>query len=167
MTEYEETVLKKIVKGYLIECIYTRLNRLAGQYGISNAEISKRIGWDPAGFNQKYNRNSDIRITTFIKIYVAMRDLVKEETAQYGYFEIDAEDIKIGEVITDQELEVGVLLNHISEVAEGKTEFLSSPSLIESYKSMRSFVLEGQKNKRFTQKETEVYVNYYRQSVAT
>ena len=52
MTEYEETVLKKIVKGYLIECIYTRLNRLAGEYGISNAEISKRIGWDPAGFNQ-------------------------------------------------------------------------------------------------------------------
>ena len=60
-----------------------------------------------------------------------------------------------------------MLLNHISEVAEGKTEFLSSPSLIESYKSMRSFVLVGQKNKRFTQKETEVYVNYYRQSAAT
>ena len=96
-----------------------------------------------------------------------MRDLVKEETAQYGYFEIDSEDIKIGEVITDEGLEVGVLLNHISEVAEGKTEFLNRPSLTECYKSMKSFVLVGQKNKRFTQKETEVYVNYYRQSAAT
>lgn len=162
MTEFEEISLKKIIKDYLIDSIYYRLNSLAGRYGISNAEISKRIGWDPAGFNQKYNRSNDLRITTFIKIYVAIIDLVSEKEAEYGYYDLELGNISLNELITQKELDVGSLFNHISAVAEGRAEFLDKPVLVETYVSMKSFVLVGRKNKKFSDREIGVYIDYYK-----
>ncbi len=162
MTEFEEIALKKIVKDYLIENIYYRINLLIGKYGISNAEISKRIGWDPAGYNQKYNRSNDLRMTTFIKIYVAIQEIIAEKEEEYGYEELELSKIDLNDLITQDEFDLGRLFNHISAAAEGKTEFLSSVSLVHTYLSLKSFVLLGRKNKKFSEREIDVYISFYK-----
>ncbi|MEA5002111.1 MAG: hypothetical protein VB081_01225 [Christensenella sp.] len=162
MTEFEEIALKKIVKDYLIENIYYRINLLIGKYGISNAEISKRIGWDPAGYNQKYNRSNDLRMTTFIKIYVAIQEIIAEKEAEYGYEELELSKIDLNDLITQDEFALGRLFNHISAAAEGKMEFLSNVSLTHTYLSLKSFVLLGRKNKKFSEREIDVYISFYK-----
>ncbi len=162
MTEFEELALKKITKDYLIDCVYTRLNVIAGRYGISNAEISKHIGWDPAGFNQKYSRSNDLRITTFIKIYVALIDLVAEKEAEMGLEDLETSEIKLDELITQKELDAATLFNHISAAAEGKSEFLNKKNYRQTYKMMKPFVFVGKKSKKFSDKEIDVYISYYK-----
>ena len=162
VTEFEELALKKITKDYLVDCIYANLNVTAGKYGISNTEISKRIGWDPAGFNQKYSRSNDIRITTFIKIFVALTDLVQEKEAEIGLDILGISKIKLDELITQHEIYVGALFNHISAVAEGRTVFLDTTKLIKTYKQMKPFVLVGRKSKKYSEREIGVYINYYK-----
>lgn len=165
MTEFEELALKKITKDYLINCIYEKINSVSGRYGISNAEISKHIGWDPAGFNQKYNRSNDLRITTFIKIFVALRDLITERELEIGLQQMQCEQIRLEEFITDHALDVGMLFNHISSAAEGRTNFLAEKYLAEIFVRMRPFVLSGSKSKRFNEREIEVYILYYRLAI--
>ncbi len=164
MTEFEELALKKITKDYLIDCVYTRLNVIAGRYGISNAEISKHIGWDPAGFNQKYSRSNDLRITTFIKIYVALVDLIAEKEAELGLDGLESSQIRLDELITQQELDVGALFNHISAAAEGKSEFLNRDNYTSTYKLMKPFVFVGKRSKKFSDRETDVYIRYYKKA---
>lgn len=166
MTEFEELALKKITKDYLIDCVYTRLNVLAGRYGISNAEISKRIGWDPAGFNQKYNRSNDLRITTFIKIYVALADLIEEKEAELGLDSLVFTKIKLDELITQKELDVGALFNHISAAAEGNAAFLDKEVFSSTYKLMKPFVFVGKRNNKYNDREVGVYVNYYKMAAS-
>ncbi len=162
VTEFEELALKKITKDYLIDCVYTRLNVISGRYGISNAEISKHIGWDPAGFNQKYSRSNDLRITTFIKIYVALVDLIAEKEAEMGLDGLDASVIRLDELITQKELDTAALFNHISAAAEGKSEFLNMNKHKNTYKMMKPFVFVGKKSKKFSDKEIAVYISYYK-----
>ncbi len=162
MTEFEELALKKITKDYLVDCIYNRLNVITGKYGISNAEISKRIGWDPAGFNQKYNRSNDLRITTFIKIYVALLDLVAEKEAELGLDDIESMNVRLDDLITQHELDIGVLFNHISAAAEGNATFLDKAHYVTTYKGMKPFVLVSRRNKRFNDREIAVYIQYYK-----
>lgn len=162
MTEFEELALKKITKDYLINCIYSNLNITAGKYGLSNTEISKRIGWDPAGFNQKYSRSNDIRITTFIKIFVALTDLVQEKEAEAGLDILGDSVIKLDDLITGHEICAGALFNHISAVAEGKTTFLDTEELMETYRQMKPFVLVGRKSKKYSEREIGVYIDYYK-----
>lgn len=162
MTEFEELALKKMTKDYLVDCIYSKVNALAGHYGISNADISKRVGWDPAGFNQKYNRSNDLRITTFIKIYVALVDLISEREAEMEMGDLGLSKIGIDELITKDEIELGMLFNHISAAAEGNADFLNSAPLQETFSKMKAFVLLGKRNQRFSDRETGVYVQYYK-----
>jgi len=166
VTEFEELALKKITKDYLVDCVYARINMLAGRYDISNAEISKRIGWDPAGFNQKYNRSNDLRITTFIKIYVALKDLIAEKEAELGLDNIASTNIKLDDFITQNELNVGALFNHISAAAEGRVEFLNDEVFAKTYQLMKPFVCVGKKNNKYSDREFEVYVNYYKKVAA-
>ncbi|MEG2623741.1 MAG: hypothetical protein RSC06_12660, partial [Clostridia bacterium] len=154
--------LKKIKKDYLVDCIYGRINTLAGRYGISNADISKRIGWDSAGFNQKYNRSNDLRITTFVKIYVALTDLIGSKEREMGLEGFGMSEIRLNELITPDEIAVGALFNHISEAAEGEVDFLSKPAHVGIYKKMKPFVLASKRNKRFSDREIGVYIGYYR-----
>ncbi len=163
MTEFDELALKKITRDYLIECIYSRLNVIAGQYGISNAEISKHIGWDPAGFNQKYSRSNDLRITTFIKIYVALTDLVKQKEAEIGLEMVST--IQIEDLITQDAIDVGSLFNHISASVEGREEFLSTDSHKRTYSQIKPFILLGRKSKKFSEREIGVYIDYYKRLV--
>ena len=162
MTEFEELALKKITKDYLIDSVYLRLNTLLGRYGISNSEISREIGWDPAGFNQKYNRSNDLRITTFIKIYVALMEIIaaREEELELGG--MDLVSIRLDELISQEELETGALFNHISAAAEGKSEFLNAEKYRVPYRRMKPFVFVGKKNKKFSDREVDVYVAYYK-----
>lgn len=162
MTEFEELALKKITKDYLIDCVYTRLNVISGRYGISNAEISKHIGWDPAGFNQKYSRSNDLRITTFIKIYVALVDLIAEREAEIGLEGLDTFQIRLDELITQKELDAAALFNHISATAEGRTSFLNKENYSHTYKMMKPFVFVSKKSKKFSDREIDVYISYYK-----
>lgn len=163
MTEFEEIALKKIIKDYLIDSVYHKINLLIGEYGISNAEISKHIGWDPAGYNQKYNRSNDLRITTFIKIYAAIMEIVSAREKEYGYEALKLSEIKLTDLITEEEIKIGYLFNHISAVAEGKMDFLSNKSLVGTYAALRLFVMKGRKNKKFNEREIEVYIKFYKQ----
>lgn len=160
MTEFEELALKKITKDYLVDCVYTKINTIANQYGISNAEISKRIGWDPASFNQKYHRSNDLRISTFIKIYMALNELILQKEADCG-LTIEQSYVSLNELITQNELNVGALFLHISAAAEGQTQFLQDKFFIEVYKSMKPFILVSKKNDKFSEREVEVYIKYY------
>ena len=160
MTEFEELALKKITKDYLVDCIYTKINTVANKYGISNSEISKRIGWDPASFNQKYHRCNDLRISTFIKVYMALNELIYQKEAELG-FEIDKSSISLDELITKHELDVGALFLHISAAAEGTAPFLADKFYMDTYKSIRPFILVSKKNDKFSEKEVEVYIKYF------
>jgi len=162
VTEFEELALKKITKDYLVDCVYNRLNVISGRYGISNAEISKKIGWDPAGFNQKYNRSNDLRISTFIKIYVALADLIAEKEVEMGLDGIDTTKIRLDDLITQKELDVGALFNHISAAAEGSAEFLNEGRFAETFKQMKPFVCVGKKNNKYNDREIAVYIYYYK-----
>lgn len=164
MTEFEELALKKITKDYLIDCIYSKINSIAGRYDISNAEISRWIGWDPAGFNQKYNRSNDLRITTFIKIFVAISELIAAKEMEIGLSRQEMTTIRLDEFITEKELDVGALFNHISAVVDGKAVFLSEKKYIEAFREMRVFVLVGRKNNRYSSREFDVYNSYYNSS---
>ncbi len=162
MTEYEEIALKKIIKDCLVDKVYYQINLIFGKYGISNAEISTHIGWDPAGFRQKYNRSNDLRLTTFVKIYAAILEIIEQREEEFGFDDNKQSEVEITELITKNELELAHLFNHISAVAEGKTEFLNRPRLVETFRSLRQFVLLGKKNKKLTEREVEVYINYYK-----
>jgi hypothetical protein len=162
LTEFEELALKKIAKEYLVDCVYGRINVIAGKYDISNADISKHIGWDPAGFNQKFNRSNDVRITTFIKIYVTLMELISEKEKDLDIEGIGLSEISLDELITPNEVAVGALFNHISASVEGNAEFLSVSSCADIYKKMKPFVLVSKHNKRFSDKEIAVYIHYYK-----
>ena len=66
LTEFEEITLKKIIKNKMVEDFYVNLNVLLGSSGIRNKELSSKIGWDAAGYNQKLNRRSDLKLSTLI-----------------------------------------------------------------------------------------------------
>lgn len=163
VTEFEELALKKITKDYLVDCIYGHINTISGRYGISNAEISKRIGWDPAVYNQKYNRSNDLRISTFIKIYIAIAETIQERACEFGFEDVTPENIQIGDLITDAELMTGSLFNHISAAAEGKTVFLSERKYQAAYIRMKPFVMASSKHKKFSEREVLVYVSYLKE----
>lgn len=167
MTEFEELALKKITKDYLIDCIFNELNVVTGRYGISNAEISKTIGWDPSGFNQKNNRNVDLRITTFIKIFVAIKQIIAAQENEWGLDDFGSTPIGLTDLITQHEIDIGGLLLHISAAAEGKCEFLKGTEFIKTYLNMKPFVLVGKKNNKFSEREVDVYVKYYKLAVTT
>lgn len=162
MTEFEEITFKKIIKDYLIDKVYYQINLICGRFGISNAEISKKIGWDPAVYNQKYNRSNDLRITTFMKIYVAIDEIIEEKENECHIYGLERDKVSLDELITEDSLQVCRLFNHISAAAEGQVEFLNSPQLKQIYSSLKTFVTLGKKSKKFSQKEIEAYIRYYR-----
>lgn len=166
MTEFEELALKKITKDYLIDSIFNQLNAVTGKYGISNAEISKTIGWDPSGFNQKNSRNVDLRITTFIKIFVAIKQIIAFREAEFGLEDFCSSNISLEDLITQQELEIGALLLHISTAAEGKCDFLIGTEFVQTYLNMKPFVLVGRKNNKYSEREVNVYIKYYKMVVS-
>jgi len=162
MTEFEELALKKITKDFLIDSVYTRLNMFLGKYNITNSEISREIGWDPAGFNQKYNRSNDLRITTFVKIFAALTKLISEKEAELGIDDLGLAQIRLDELIGKDEIEIGSLFNHISAAAEGKVQFLCEERYAATYRHMKPFVLLSKNNKKFNDREINVYIHYYR-----
>lgn len=161
MLEFDEIALKKIVKEYLIDHVYLRINLVAGRWGISNAEISKQIGWDPAGYNQKYSRSNDLRITTFIKIYTAIQEIIEKKEEGFSNDILGLERIGLEDFITDEEIEIGHLFNHISSAVEGREEFLGKSKYVKVFCQMRAFVLQGFRNKKFNEREVAVYARYY------
>ena len=164
MTEFEELTLKKITQDYMIDCIYGQIKGLSGKYGISNAEISKYIGWDPSSFNQKCNRSNDLRMTTFIKIYVALADLITAKEKEMGLDQLGCSDIRLTDLITGREIMIGMLLNHIGAAAEDREAFLHRKEYADIFRSMRPFVLVWKRNKRFSDEESDVYIRYYQLS---
>lgn len=164
MTEFEELALKRITQDFMIDCIYGQIKGLTGKYGISNAEISKNIGWDSSGFNQKANRFNDLRITTFIKIYVALIELIAIKEKEMDLDRLGGSDIKLTDLITERETKIGMLFNHISATAEGRAVFLDQKEYVDVFRSMRPFVLVGKRSKRFSDKESDVYIRYYQAS---
>lgn len=162
LTEFEELALKKIVKDYLIDSIYMKINIVSGQYGISNAEISKYIGWDPAGYNQKYNRSNDLRITTFVKIYVAIQDLIKMKESEMGIPSEIQTNIQLSDLITENELLAAELFNHISAAIEGREPFLTQERHRQMYVKMKPFVLVNRKSRRFKDREIDVFIKYFK-----
>jgi len=161
MTEFEEITFKKIIKAKLVNQVYGNINLLAAKYGISNSEISKKIGWDPAGFNQKYNRSNDLRISTFINIYVAISDIIAEKEEEFGLQEEELANIDMAALLGKDEFRLGQLFCHISAVAEGKSDFLSDGRLIKTYRTLKPFVISGKRSKKFTDKEIDVYIRKY------
>jgi hypothetical protein len=163
MNEFEEITIKKFIKYFLLDSIYNQMNFVCGKFGISNSEISEKIGWDPAVYDlydQEYRKSNDLKIITFIKICVAIEEIIKERKLDHS----DAEQRKVhfDELITQKEIDLCRLHNCVSAVAGGRDNTDLDGNLAQVFLSMKPFVLTGKKEKKFTDKETDVYVTYYK-----
>ncbi len=161
MTEFEEITFKKIIKGKMIGQIYVNLNVILGNNSITNAEISTKIGWDPAGYNQKLNRLSDLRISTFLNICAALMELStshrEEQVSDYEKYE----ELDFTQLITFEEYKLALLFLHISDVADGKANFLDKPSLVKTFKSLKTYLLGKRTSSNFSEQQKAVYFKYY------
>lgn len=161
ITEYDEITLKKIIKGKMIDEFYINLNVLLRTNNIKNNELSEKIGWDSAGYNQKLNRKNDLRLTTLINIFAAIMDLVNEKNAIKVSFYERYEIMDYTMFFSLGELRLGELFLHISSVVKMEEEFLNTPERIKTYKSLKSYVLGNRQSPRLSEQEKEVYLKFY------
>ena len=161
MTEFEEITLKKIIKGKIVEEFYVNLNVMLGSNRIGNNELSRKIGWDPAGYNQKLNRKSDLRLSTLINMFVAIADLINQKNdTEFSFYE-QYEEMEFRRLFTLSEFRLGELFLHISAVVDGEEEFLNTPERVKTYKSLRAYVLGKRSSPALSEKEKGVYMKYY------
>jgi hypothetical protein len=88
-------------------------------------------------------------------------ELVIEKEAHMGLKMNGGSTIHLNELITQNELDVGALFIHISAAAEGRAQFLNQDSYKNIYKSMMPFVTTSKYNKRFSEREIDVYIKYF------
>ena len=161
MTEFEGITLKKIIKGKMVDEFYVNLNVMLGNSHIGNNELSKKIGWDPAGYNQKLNRKSDLRLSTLINMFVAMAGLTDEKNGTDFSFYEKYEEMEFRRLFTISEFRLGELFLHVNAVMNGEEEFLNSPEQVKTYKSLKAFVLGKRSVPALSEKEKNVYMKYY------
>jgi len=161
MTEFEEITLKKIIKSKMIDEFYVNLNVLLGSYHISNAKVSRMIGWDPAGYNQKMSRQSDLRLSTLLNICTAISELISEDDAtdmtRYSQFQ----EFEFSKLFTFSEFQLGDLFLHVSAVVEGTETFLNTPARIKAYRSLKYHVFNKRHAPTFSDREKETYMKFY------
>ncbi len=161
MTEVEEVILKKIIKGKMVDEYYVNLNVMLGRNRIGNNELSRTIGWDPAGYSQKLNRQSDLRLSTLIIMFVAIANLTNEKNhTDFSFYE-QYEEMDFTELFTQKEFRLGELFLHVSAVVEGKEEFLNTPERKKTYKSLRSYVLGNRPSPQLSDNDKQTYLKYY------
>lgn len=161
MTEFEEITLKKIIKGKMVDEFYINLNVLLGINRIGNNELSRKIGWDSAGYNQKINRQSDLRLSTLVNMFVAIVELTNEKNDTGLSFYEKYEEMDFSRLFSVNEFRLGELFLHVSAVVEGRERFLDTPEKIKTYKSLRPFVLGKRHSPQLSEKEKDVYMKYY------
>ncbi len=161
MTEFEEITLKKIIKGKMVDEFYVNLNVMLGRNYIGNNELSRKIGWDSAGYNQKLNRQSDLRLSTLINMFVAILNLSNEKNDTGFSFYERYEAMDFAGLFTQTEFRLGELFLHVSAVVEGKEEFLDKPEHIKTYKSLKMYVLGKRCSPQLSENEKKVYMKFY------
>ena len=163
LTEFEEITLKKIIKNKMVEDFYVNLNVLLGSSGIKNKELSSKIGWDAAGYNQKLNRRSDLKLSTLIYMCVALMDLMDEKN-QTGYtFYEKCEELDLTKLFTMSEFRLGELFLNVSGAVAGTEQFLDTAEKRKTFKSLKTFVLGKKHSPALSEKEISVYMNFYNQ----
>lgn len=163
MTEFEEITLKKIIKSKMIDEFYVNLNVLLGNYHISNAKVSRMIGWDPAGYNQKMSRQSDLRLSTLLNICTAISELISEEDSSERSKYTQFEEFEFEKLFTFSEFQLGDLFLHVSAVVEGRETFLNTPTRLKAYKSLKYHVFNKRHTPNFSDREKETYMKFYSQ----
>lgn len=162
MTEFEEITIKKIIKGKIVEGFYVNLNVALGLSRITNKELSEKIGWDSAGYNQKLNRQSDLRFSTFVAIIAAICELQGEDSyLQKVSSYKDYMDIDLKKLIGFEEYQLGKLFLHVTSAAEGKEEFLCTSEYRGIYKSLRPYVFSKKRIPQLSENERTAYIKYY------
>ena len=161
MTEFEEITIKKIIKGKIVEGFYVNLNVALGKNRITNKELSEKIGWDSAGYNQKLNRQSDLRFSTFVAIIAAICELqgevsyLQKVSSYKEYMEMD-----LKKLVGLEEYQLGKLFLHVTAAAEGKEDFLCTPEYREIYRSLRPYVFSKKRIPQLSEKERTAYIKY-------
>lgn len=161
MTEFEEITLKKIIKGKIVDEFYVNLNVLLGNYRIGNNELSCKIGWDSAGYNQKLTRQSDLRLSTLVNMFVAISELTDEKSGTNLSFYERFEEMDFTKLFSPDMFRLGELFLHVSAVVDGKESFLDTQDKIKTYKSLRVYVLRKRHSPQLSEKEIDVYMKYY------
>lgn len=161
MTEFEEITLKKIIKSKMVDEFYVNLNVLLGNNKIGNNELSRKIGWDSAGYNQKQNRQSDLRLSTLVNVFVAISELTNEKNGTGFSFYEQYEEMDFTRLFSLTEFRLGELFLHISAVVDGQERFLDTPDRIKTYKSLKAYVLSKRHSPQLSEKEKGVYMKYY------
>lgn len=161
MTEFEEATLKKIIKCKMVNEFYVNLNVVMGSYHISNSQLSRLIGWDSAGYNQKMNRQSDLRLSTIIMLCSAISQAIHEDENfnfdQYTEFQ----EMEFERLFTYSEFQLGDLFLHITAVAEGKEIFLNTKAREKTYRSLWHYVQSKRQGPQLTKQEKAVFMRYY------
>ena len=161
MTEIEASILKKIVKSKMVDEFYINMNVLLGTYHISNSQVSRLVGWDAAGYNQKLNRQSDLRLSTVMSICSAVSQAIHEgENISFEQY-MEFQEIEFKKLFTYSEFQLGDLYLHITAAAEGREPFLNTKGREMTFRSLRHFVQNRRRTPQFTEAETAVFMRYY------
>ncbi len=161
MTEFEEITLKKIIKSKMVDEFYINLNVLLESNHIKNKELSGKIGWDSAGYNQKLNRKSDLKISTLITVIMAIMDLMDEKNQTNFSFYEKFDSMDLTRLFSMSQFRLGELFLNVSDTVSGGSGFLGRPELVKTYRSLKPFVVSKRQSPRLSDKEIEVYMKFY------
>ncbi len=161
ITEFDEITLKKIIKNKMVDEFYINLNVYLGNNHIKNKELSAKIGWDSAGYNQKLNRKSDLKLSTLINLFTALVDLTDEKNETHLSYYEKYEEMDLSQLFTLNEYKLSRLFLNISAAVGGSEQFLNSAELIKTYKMLKPYVMRKRGSPTYSEKEKETYLKFY------
>lgn len=161
ITEFDEITLKKIIKNKMVDEFYVNLNVFLGNNHIRNKELSAKIGWDSAGYNQKLNRKSDLKLSTLINMFMSLMDLTDEKNETRLSFYEKYEEMDLTQFFSVNEFKLSQLFLNISASVAGKEEFLNSSELVRTYKMLKPYVMRKKGAPVYSAREKEVYMKFY------
>lgn len=162
LTEFDEITLKKVIKNKIVTDFYVNLNVYLGNNHIKNKELSASIGWDPAGYNQKLNRKSDLKLSTLVVMLTSLIELSDEKQETNLSFYEKYEQMELTRLVSVDSYRLGRLFLNISASVEGTEEFLGTPDLVKTYKTLKPFVTRhGKGMPAYSDREIEAYMKFY------
>lgn len=161
ITEFDEITLKKIIRNKMVDEFYVGLNVYLGNNHIKNKELSAKIGWDSAGYNQKLNRKSDLKLSTLFNLFTALIDLTDEKNETHLSFYEKFEEMDLTQLFTLNEYKLSKLFLNVSAVVDGTEQFLNSSELIKTYKTLKPYVMRKRGSPTYSDKEKDVYMKFY------
>lgn len=147
MAHDEQQALKRLLRKLMIHRLTRNLDRAMRANKISHTELSEAVGRTKNWFNRVFNELEDIRVSTFLRVYVALLKLV--ETRPYSTKElIKFEDIFDGDVLRLAALSNDLQTDNIQALLKVDSELveflLGLRGYVENVRSLRRLLEEDE-----------------------